>query len=578
MKTYLLWLLIALIAVFYLSGCARNKPVAPDGSKPSEYSAYLFSAANVLYYDNQFTKAEEIYRLALRYDPKSDEIRKAIFNAMLKRIYNKEIPLKNFEGYVDSLITWKAMDKLMLEQAYNVFAEFKENHKARYLLDIYMQKYETARAYTSLFYLEQVLENKTRPELLDKAYLLAENDAAFLNSLGYLYLSFDSTKAEKVWQYSRKYDATTQAVSYLWSLYASQKSTEKLLALWNSFALPDEKEKLNEVLEKAMLKHEFQSVIMVSDSILASDEPQFILKLLQAGFAAKDDIAFVQSKLKLQDLELSPVERQLTYFYIALYSINKEYYTETLNQVAKLNGKSTLDGFIIQYRTMALADKKEPKPEDINQIKTTLRKVIVPAKEKQLPFPVKDYLLAVIEELTIDNVPNVSDEISKPCVLWFYNNDRRTYDTYLWLAEYYTRTKGNINLKEVLRAAIDEYPENEMLLNWLGYSYVNEGYNLDEAEVLIRRALQLSPDNPFYLDSLAWLYFKKKEYKTALEYMEIPSQLLNMPSEIALHIAKILAALDEFDKAAEFCKIAIEAGDDPEFTAQAQDLLNKLTP
>jgi len=571
-------LFITLLAVFYISGCARNKPAVPDGSKPSEYSAYLFSAANVLYYDNQFAKAEDIYRLALRYDPKSDEIRKAIFNTILKRIYNKEIPLNHFEGYVDSLIAWKAMDKLMLEQAYNVFAQYQENHKARYLLNIYMEKYETARAYTSLFYLEQVLENKTRPELLDKAYMLAENDAVFLNSLGYLYMSFDSTKAENVWQYSRKYDTTTEAASYLWSLYAKQNNPEKLHNLWSSFNLPDEKSKLNEVLDKAMTRHEFQSVITVSDSILASDEPQFILKLLQAGFAVKDDIAFVQSKLKLQDLTLSPDEKQLTYFFIALYSINKEYYTEALNQIAKLNGKGTLDGFIVQYRKLVLADKKDPKPEDINQIKSILRQVIAPAREKQLPFQVKDYLLAVIDELTIDNVPNVSDEITKPCVLWFYNNDRRTYDTYLWLAEYYSRTKGNINLKDVLRAAIDEYPENELLLNWLGYSYVNEGYNLDEAEVLIRRALQLSPENPYYLDSLGWLYFMKKDYKTALEYMEIPSQLVNMPSEIALHIAKILAALDEFDRAAEYCKIAIDAGDDPEFVDQAQKLLEALTP
>ena len=46
--------------------------------------------------------------------------------------------------------------------------------------------------------------------------------------------------------------------------------------------------------------------------------------------------------------------------------------------------------------------------------------------------------------------------------------------------------------------------------------WVDRGERLDEAGELIQRAVQMSPDNGAYLDSLGWFYFKKGENKKAL--------------------------------------------------------------
>ncbi|KKU44508.1 MAG: Pyridine nucleotide-disulfide oxidoreductase, partial [Microgenomates group bacterium GW2011_GWA2_46_7] len=52
-------------------------------------------------------------------------------------------------------------------------------------------------------------------------------------------------------------------------------------------------------------------------------------------------------------------------------------------------------------------------------------------------------------------------------------------------------------------------PDNPEALNYLGYIYAEENRNLDEAEQLVKKALDIDPDNGAYLDSLGWVYYKK---------------------------------------------------------------------
>jgi tetratricopeptide (TPR) repeat protein len=57
-------------------------------------------------------------------------------------------------------------------------------------------------------------------------------------------------------------------------------------------------------------------------------------------------------------------------------------------------------------------------------------------------------------------------------------------------------------------------------LNYLGYTYAEQGERLDEAEKLIRRALAIEPDDGFYIDSLGWVYYMRGNYPQAVEELE----------------------------------------------------------
>ena len=59
-----------------------------------------------------------------------------------------------------------------------------------------------------------------------------------------------------------------------------------------------------------------------------------------------------------------------------------------------------------------------------------------------------------------------------------------------------------------------------MALNNYAYFLAVEGIELDKAERLSARAVKYEPENATYLDTYAWVYFKKGEYSLALTYIK----------------------------------------------------------
>jgi tetratricopeptide (TPR) repeat protein len=62
-----------------------------------------------------------------------------------------------------------------------------------------------------------------------------------------------------------------------------------------------------------------------------------------------------------------------------------------------------------------------------------------------------------------------------------------------------------------MQRVLEADPNNANALNYIGYSWAERGENLQEAEELIRRALEISPQDGYITDSLGWVYFKMAE-------------------------------------------------------------------
>lgn len=114
--------------------------------------------------------------------------------------------------------------------------------------------------------------------------------------------------------------------------------------------------------------------------------------------------------------------------------------------------------------------------------------------------------------------------------------------------------KGILLVKEIL----EKEPDNPDAMNFIGYSYVEKGIHLDEAEKLIVRALELKPEDPYITDSLAWLYYMKKNYEKALEYQQKVILKVKDDPTILEHMGDILFALGNKKEAKEYYLKAIE--------------------
>jgi tetratricopeptide (TPR) repeat protein len=90
-----------------------------------------------------------------------------------------------------------------------------------------------------------------------------------------------------------------------------------------------------------------------------------------------------------------------------------------------------------------------------------------------------------------------------------------------------------------LESLLKDRPEDASLLNALGYSLADRNQKLPRAETLIRKALQASPDNPAFLDSLGWVLFRRGDIPAALPYLERAYRIFP-DAEIASHWGELL--------------------------------------
>ena len=76
----------------------------------------------------------------------------------------------------------------------------------------------------------------------------------------------------------------------------------------------------------------------------------------------------------------------------------------------------------------------------------------------------------------------------------------------------YERTKRWPQAEADFLHALELEPEQPYVLNYLGYSWVDMGMNLDRAKAMLNRAVELRPNDGYVVDSLGWVYFRLGEY------------------------------------------------------------------
>ncbi|MFM7622740.1 MAG: tetratricopeptide repeat protein, partial [Alphaproteobacteria bacterium] len=107
----------------------------------------------------------------------------------------------------------------------------------------------------------------------------------------------------------------------------------------------------------------------------------------------------------------------------------------------------------------------------------------------------------------------------------------------------YERLKQWDAAEKDLLKALDLQPQDPLILNYLAYSWIDRGVNLDRAVALLEKALSLAPNNPEILDSLAWGYHKKGNNDRALDGLQKAVALSPDEPVILSHYGDVLWAM-----------------------------------
>ena len=100
----------------------------------------------------------------------------------------------------------------------------------------------------------------------------------------------------------------------------------------------------------------------------------------------------------------------------------------------------------------------------------------------------------------------------------------------------YDRMKAYDKSEADFRKALSISKDEPSVLNYLGYSMIDRGVKLDEAIAMIKKAVDLKPNDGYIVDSLGWAYYTMGDYDQAVNYLERAVDLNAADPTIAQHL------------------------------------------
>lgn len=117
------------------------------------------------------------------------------------------------------------------------------------------------------------------------------------------------------------------------------------------------------------------------------------------------------------------------------------------------------------------------------------------------------------------------------------------------LGTVFDKQKKFAEAESAFRQVLARDPDNAVALNYLGYMLAERGDRLDESVTYLTKALQIEPENPSYLDSLGWAYFKSDKLDLAETNLRRAADQLKTNSVIQEHFGQVLFKLGRYDEA-----------------------------
>jgi len=163
-------------------------------------------------------------------------------------------------------------------------------------------------------------------------------------------------------------------------------------------------------------------------------------------------------------------------------------------------------------------------------------------------------------------------------------NDDKAYVEFL-RGDLYQRQKmydqADSEFRKVLALTPATDPQSAATLNYLGYMNADRGVKLEESLKYIKQALSFDPNNPAYLDSLGWVYFKLGKYDLAEENLTKAAVHMSSDPTVQEHLGdlyqktgRLKLAAAHWDRAVQEWNKTVPAEQDSDAFAKVQQKLD----
>jgi tetratricopeptide (TPR) repeat protein len=269
-------------------------------------------------------------------------------------------------------------------------------------------------------------------------------------------------------------------------------------------------------------KKEFPIILKYAKESPANNEPDItaVIGLLsyQAG-----DYAGAENYFK-RALDVGFKDADQVYIYLAQTAEKQNHDLEAIDWYNKvepnqryLEAQIGLANVIARTQSVDKAIEKLDALEDLN---TEQQIIIIQSQAALLAKAKRNQDSFDLLDKAVKNLPNTPELV---------------YD-YALSAE---RIQKQDIMETELRKAIAAKPDFAAAYNALGYSFADRNIKLDEAVSLIEKALTISPNDHYMLDSLGWAHYRKGNLDKAVDYLQ-QAYKVNPDPEIAAHLGEVL--------------------------------------
>ncbi len=104
----------------------------------------------------------------------------------------------------------------------------------------------------------------------------------------------------------------------------------------------------------------------------------------------------------------------------------------------------------------------------------------------------------------------------------------------------YERTGEWENAEKDLLSSLEASPNQAYVINYLAYSWIEQGVNIEKSLKMLEKANQLKSNDPYIIDSLGWALFKLKRFEESKEYLQLALRLMPADPIVNDHYGDVL--------------------------------------
>ncbi|MBT6325541.1 MAG: tetratricopeptide repeat protein, partial [Bdellovibrionales bacterium] len=362
----------------------------------------------------------------------------------------------------------------------------------------------------------------------------------------------DKVSAKKFFKQSLKVDPSYyQSVLAIGFLSEEKEKFEDAAKVYKNFLEknPDHFIVLSRFVQVLFVLQKYEEVLGYAERLSLLDPEDISLKV-KLGVLYTDAARYKEAKKIFEHvLEKHPDSEKVLYY---LGALNQQtgFFDQSIEYYMKIKPVSSLfHDSNLQISKMLQVQALTGDQEKINDYFSFIKRRSNEFSQLKVGFKLS---LANYYELTERNDLAISELLSVQ-----HDQDFKIAHIF-YLASLYEKSKIFSKSIPLVKAILDKDPENAQALNFIGYSLLDRGIELDKAFNYISKAVKLSPKDGYIRDSLGWYYYKVGKLKKAKQEIEKALETAKGDVVIIKHLAIVYQELKNYAKAKEYLVEALK--------------------